>query len=250
MKRMQFGQAWKSRLRKEVWFQGIIALVWTSCSLFAGYLTLRILIAATPELLQVVTRSANPISVIPAIGTITVIAIAAWLAISAVATLVDIAWQKAAFRKRNRMSHKEIEDEYKESEGDPQHKAKRKEFHREILSGGAVRAMTEASVLVRNPIHLAIALKYDPDVVDAPVVAAAGKGESARRLLKLARAQGIPEVTDPPTARSLIHVKVGSPIPDELFEPVAVIFRWLQQEQEGDNLAYGLDSPERESTRT
>lgn len=227
LQRLKFGHAWKSRLQKEVWFQGFFALLITMISLWVGYAAIRSLCAVSPGLLRTVGHTARPIAIIGPLSDLILKTGVAWLSLALLATAIDFAWQRISFQTRNKMSQKEIEDEYKQSEGDPQNKAKRKELHREILSSSPARAIAEASVIIRNPTHVAIVLKYDPQSGDAPIITSSGRGDTARQILKMARAVGVPEFADPPVARALIHVPIGEPIPEELFEPVAVIFRWL-----------------------
>lgn len=227
LQRLKFGQAWKSRLKKEVWFQGVFALLVTMISLWVGYAAVRSLCAVSPGLLRTVGHTTRPIAIVEPLGMLVLRTGSAWLMIALFASAVDFVWQRISFQNRNKMSRKEIEDEYKQSEGDPQNKAKRKQLHREILSSSPARAIAEASVIIRNPTHVAIVLKYDPESGNAPIITSSGSGDTARQILKMARAAGVPEFADPPVARALIHIPIGEPIPDELFEPVAVIFRWL-----------------------
>lgn len=229
-KRFKPFSAWKQRLKKEVIVQGVFALIFASLGILAGYQTLRRLVELTPEVLSR-TRGAGstltPIHTLAAFATPLFRLLMVWIALAIVAAIFDRIWRQRAFVARNMMSLKEIRDEHKNNEGDPEIKAKRKALHRELLTSSPARAIAESAVIVRNPTHVVVGLKYVPDEVDAPVVTIAAKGESARDLLRKARRAGAPEVSDPPVARALLRVPVGQPIPQELYPDIAVIFRWL-----------------------
>lgn len=230
MQRFKPFSAWKQRLKKEVIIQGIFALIFASLGLFAGHRTLLRMVELTPEVLRRSSGAStdlSPVHTLSAYGTPLFRLLMVWLALAVVAGVIDRVWRQRAFTSRNMMSLKEIRDEHKSSEGDPEIKAKRKALHRELLTSSPARAITESAVVIRNPTHVVVGLKYVPDEVDAPVVTIAAKGESARDLLRRARRAGVPEVTDPPVARALLRVPIGEPIPHELYPDIAVIFRWL-----------------------
>lgn len=150
--------------------------------------------------------------------------------LAALAALIDRVVQANAFFKRHRMSRQELRDEAKESDGNPEVKAQRRRMAREIASGAIRQGVARADVVVRNPTHVAVGLRYRKADGDAPIVTVVGSGETARRILREARRRRLPEVTDVRTARSCVDVPVGEPIPEAVFEPVAVIFRWLIDE--------------------
>jgi flagellar biosynthesis protein FlhB len=138
---------------------------------------------------------------------------------------IDFVVMHRAFIRRSRMSKDEIKREYRESEGDPEVKAARRRAHHEALAGSALNAVKKATVLIVNPTHLAIALRYDEEHDEAPLVVAQGTGELARKMVDAARAYAVPVVRDIPVARALQEIEVGDEIPEALYEAVAEILR-------------------------
>ena len=139
--------------------------------------------------------------------------------------LVDLLLTRRAWFNRQRMTKDEIKREYRESEGDPAVKAARRRAHQEALTGQSLGALKTASVVVVNPTHLAIALKYSEEQDSAPSVVAQGQGEIAKLIVEAARAYGVPIVRDVPVARALNELEIGDEIPEALYEAVAEILR-------------------------
>jgi type III secretion protein U len=155
------------------------------------------------------------------------------LAYGAIA-LADFAWQRYQYRKGLMMSKDEIKQEYKEMEGDPHIKHQRKHLHQEMMQHGAVESARKATVVVTNPTHLAVALRYDAEETPLPVVLAMGEGALAERMMQAAREAGVPVMQNIPLARALTeHAEAGQYIPSELVEPVAELLRLLQQMGDG-----------------
>ncbi|MEO8901865.1 MAG: EscU/YscU/HrcU family type III secretion system export apparatus switch protein [Polyangiaceae bacterium] len=155
----------------------------------------------------------------------------AWLAacVGLALGLVDLLLTRRAWLLRHRMTKDEIKREYRESEGDPALKAARRRAHQEALTGATLGALKTASVVIVNPTHLAIALKYGQDEDLAPSVVAQGQGEMAKLIVDAARAYGVPIVRDVPVARALNDLEIGDEIPEALYEAVAEILRELWQ---------------------
>lgn len=144
--------------------------------------------------------------------------------------LADFAWQRYQYRKGLMMSKDEVKQEYKEMEGDPQIKHQRKQLHQEMQQQGAVASARKATVLVTNPTHLAVALRYDAEETPLPVVLAMGEGALAERMMAAAREAGVPVMQNIALARALTEqAQAGQYIPSELVEPVAELLRLLQQ---------------------
>lgn len=141
--------------------------------------------------------------------------------------ILDLLWQRHKFKKEMMMSKQEVKDEYKESEGSPEMKGKRKQFHRELLQGGAPARVKNADAVVTNPTHIAVALAYNEEEMGAPQVLAKGRGEVAAEMRKLARRYNVPIVRDVPLARALVDVDDDNPIPEDLYEPVAEVLRYV-----------------------
>ncbi len=123
------------------------------------------------------------------------------------------------------MSHQEVKQEHKNSDGDPHQKAKRKSLHKQLTAGGPARGVQKASAVVVNPTHIAVALRYADDECEAPYIVARGREEDALKIRKEAEALGIPIVRDIPLARSLIHYDVGEEVPEELYQAAAAILK-------------------------
>lgn len=139
----------------------------------------------------------------------------------------DAFYQQKRYMKDNMMTKYDIKQEYKQSEGDPHHKAERKRMHHEILSGGGGKAVKGADVVVRNPDHIAIALKYEKDKGSAPTVVAKGERLWADKILDAARQYNIPVVRNVPLAQALNKLEVGDDIPEELYEAVAEVLTFV-----------------------
>jgi flagellar biosynthetic protein FlhB len=139
----------------------------------------------------------------------------------------DVWWQRKSFMKDMMMSKEEVKKEYKESEGDPHHKAKRKEMHQEIMEGAQMEAVKDADVIVTNPDHVAVALKYDKDADAAPKVLAKGIDFKAERIKAIARGADVPMLRNVPLAHALLRVEVGHEIPEELYDAVAEVLNFV-----------------------
>jgi flagellar biosynthesis protein FlhB len=139
--------------------------------------------------------------------------------------LVDLLIVGRLWRRRHRMTRDEVRREYREAEGDPELRARRRRAHQEALAGSIVNAVRGATVVVVNPTHLASALRYLEATDEAPRVVAQGEGELARYIVEAARAYGIPCIRDVPVARALRELEIGDEIPEALYEAVAEILR-------------------------
>jgi flagellar biosynthesis protein FlhB len=126
---------------------------------------------------------------------------------------------------RQRMTREEVKREYKESEGDPSHRAERQRLHRELMEQRMVAEVRKADFVVVNPDHIAVALRYDRDGEAAPVVVARGERLLAERIKQVAREAGVPIFRDVTLARSLRDLPEGAEIPAALYEAVAEILR-------------------------
>ena len=141
---------------------------------------------------------------------------------------VDFALTRRRFTERLKMTKEEVKREFKEEEGDPAIKGKRKQRQREMVRGRINSEVPKADVVVVNPTHIAIALRYKAGEDAAPRVIAKGKGEKAERIRELAREHGIPIVENIPLARLLYSkVKVGRAVPAETFKAVAAILAFV-----------------------
>lgn len=140
--------------------------------------------------------------------------------------VADLFLQKFLHLKNLKMSKQEVKDDYKETQGNPLYKQLRKRQHREILQG-AISDVKNANVVVANPTHVAVALKYERALMGAPVVIAKGAELLAARIRQIAEEARVPVATDPPLARALFELEIDEEIPEELYEAVAEVLRWV-----------------------
>lgn len=149
------------------------------------------------------------------------------VAVLFVLTVLDYAWQWWSHRRALRMSKQDIRDELKETEGNPEVKAAFRRRRHQLLNR-MIAAVPKADVVVTNPVHYAVALKYDPVSMQAPIVVAKGERLLAQRIKEVARRAGVPVVEEPALARALFKaVPVGKPIPISLYRAVAEVLAWV-----------------------
>jgi len=138
--------------------------------------------------------------------------------------LIDFGYQKWKFSQDMMMTKQEIKDEMKDSEGDPQIKGQQKRRRQEASRRRMMAQVPQADVVITNPTHFAVALKYDPKVFDAPYLVAKGEDFLAQRIKDKAKENGIEIVENKPLARMIYYnVDLGYPIPPELYHAVADI---------------------------
>lgn len=142
---------------------------------------------------------------------------------------VDFVWQKAEHNRKNMMSRKEMTDEAKQSEGDPHMKQQRRQKGYEIAMNQMLADVPDADVIIVNPEHYAIALKWNRAAGCAPSCIAKGVDEIAARIREIAAESGVPIHRDPPTARLLFAtVDIGQEINPEQYKPVAAAIRFAE----------------------
>lgn len=155
--------------------------------------------------------------------------LAIFLALTAAFGLADYLWQRTEFLRRNRMTRKEMTDELKENEGDPHMKADRRRRGQEIATRKMLVEVPKADVVIVNPTHYAVALKWDRGQGRAPVCVAKGVDEIAARIRSLAQEHGVPVRSDPPTARALhAALEPGQEIRPEHYAAVAAAIRFAE----------------------
>ncbi|MEM7318581.1 MAG: EscU/YscU/HrcU family type III secretion system export apparatus switch protein, partial [Pseudomonadota bacterium] len=143
--------------------------------------------------------------------------------------LVDLVWQRAEHLRKNRMSRKEITDETKESEGDPHMKNQRRQRGQEIAANQMMAEVPKADVVVVNPTHYAVALKWSRSPGSAPVCVAKGVDEIAAAIRRVAAEAAVPVHSDPPTARALhASVELGEQIHQDHYRAVAAAIRFAE----------------------
>lgn len=150
----------------------------------------------------------------------------------------DYGVTKWKFLKDQKMSFKEIKDEYKNSEGDPHVKAALRQRRMQMLRKGAMDSVPDADFVVRNPTHVACALKYDAETMQSPTLTAKGTELIAKQIIEIAVRHNVPVIDNPPVARALFRmVDLNQQIPPELYKAVAEILLFV----------YGLKKKEPEA---
>ncbi len=138
--------------------------------------------------------------------------------------VLDYLWQRSQLREKLYMTAEEVKRDQWENEGRPEVKQRRRQAHRDLSLNRIIQAVPEADVIVTNPTHLAVALRYRPGEDAAPLVTAKGADSVAAHIRYLARRHGVPILEDKPLARALWRrVRVGRAIPRDLFEQVATL---------------------------
>lgn len=170
------------------------------------------------EAFRAVTRALTPALVQAAIALTVLGAFDYWLA-------------RRRHLKQLMMSRDEVKREHKQHDGDPHHKAKRRQLHAQLAAGGPARGVAKATAVVVNPTHIAVALRYDEHECDAPYLVAKAREGDALSLKARAAALKIPVVKDIPLARALIHYDVGEQIPEELYQAAAAVLKVALEHQ-------------------
>lgn len=152
------------------------------------------------------------------------------LSIMTVITVIDVLYQKFEHTKSQRMTRQEVKDELKQSEGDPQVKARLRQIRTERARRRMMASVPEADVIITNPTHFAVALKYAPEEMAAPRLLAKGADAVAARIREIANENNIPLVENPPLARALFEsVDIDSEIPPEHYKAAAEIISYVFQ---------------------
>jgi flagellar biosynthetic protein FlhB len=169
-------------------------------------------------------------SAIDSLVILTIIYIMVILFIVIIFAFIDLYVTRFFYFKSLRMSKQEIKDEYKNMEGDPQVKGRIKQIQRDMSRKSMLQDVKEADVVITNPTHIAVALKYEQNIHRAPVVVAKGADFVALKIKEVARENNIKIIEDKPLARSLYAaVEIEQEIPAEFFKAVAQIFKHLYQ---------------------
>ena len=143
---------------------------------------------------------------------------------------IDFVYTKFKYTKDHMMSPDEVKQEYKEMEGDPQIKSKRRQLHQEMANQSTLANTRKAKVLITNPTHYAVAIDYEEGRTKLPVILAKGQGDLARRMIAIAKEEHIPIMRQPPLARALFAE--GSEeqyVPSDLLVQVAEVLRFIDK---------------------
>jgi flagellar biosynthetic protein FlhB len=151
---------------------------------------------------------------------------AATIAIAA----IDVPFQIYDHTKKLRMTKQEVKDEFKDTEGKPEVKGKIRQLQREMANRRMMQDVPQADVVITNPTHYAVALKYDQDAMGAPVVVAKGADEVAFKIMEIAREHKVELLRTPPLTRAVYHnTNVGEEIPDGLYMAIAQVLAYVFQ---------------------
>ncbi|MCC6006116.1 MAG: EscU/YscU/HrcU family type III secretion system export apparatus switch protein [Rhodobacteraceae bacterium] len=174
-----------------------------------------------------------------------------WAVVTVIAgaiAMIDMAWQAHDHRRKLRMTRQEVLDEAKSSEGDPHLKQARRQRGRDIATNRMMSEVPGADVVIVNPVHVAVALRWSRARGSAPVCVALGQGEIALRIREIAAEAGVPIRHDPPTARALFAtVELGQEVPPALYAAVAAAIRFAEdlRRRAGAGSAGGARAPAR-----
>jgi flagellar biosynthetic protein FlhB len=158
------------------------------------------------------------------------VGVATLMVVVLLVALVDFPMQKYLYGERMKMGKQEVKQEHKQSDGDPQMKGKRRQRQRELAQRNSIGAVPKADLVVMNPTHYAVALKYDDATMNAPRVIAKGSDLIAMKIRDVAKANGIPVLQAPMLARALYaHAEIDGEIPSALYTAVAQVLAYVYQ---------------------
>ncbi len=170
----------------------------------------------------------DPAAALSTIGAISLKLLIAAVAAMTVIAAADVFYQRLRLRRELRMSRTEVRDEFKEQEGDPMVKAKLRQIRQERSRRRMMQAVPKADVVITNPTHYAVALKYDRTTMDAPILVAKGLDAVALKIRQVAEANRVPIVENPPLARALhASVELDQPISPEHYKAVAEVIGYV-----------------------
>lgn len=187
-------------------------------------------LATAPQAGALVDTDARPF--LQATGYVLYRATAAGLVVLVVLAVFDLFYQRHQHTQDLKMTKKEVRDEARNAEGDPHVKSRIRQVQRELASRRMMADVPKATVVVTNPTHVAVALRYDEEGRSAPIVVAKGLDEVAEAIKAVAREHGVVVHEEPPLARALHRTcEIGDPIPGELFEAVARVLAYVYRVQ-------------------
>jgi len=172
----------------------------------------------------------DPSALLPYVQDRVVAMLIALASASALIAVVDYVFTRQSYMKRQRMSRREIKEELRQQDGDPMVRAKLRAIRMERSRRRMIANVPNASVVITNPTHYAVALKYEPGETPAPICLAMGVDAAAQRIRDVAQEHDIPIVEDPPLARALFATAdIDQPIPKEHYEAVAKVIGFVMR---------------------
>ncbi|MFQ5607822.1 MAG: flagellar biosynthesis protein FlhB [Candidatus Zixiibacteriota bacterium] len=195
--------------------------------LFLGY---TIIASDAPNFLELVDSSTYDFA--REFGLLALLLVMKIAGVMLILAIFDFAYQRYDYKKELRMSKQEVKEESKDTEGNPELKSRVRQVQRDMARKRMMSEVPSADVVITNPTHIAVALKYDRDMMEAPTVVAKGQRLIAERIKEIARASGVAVVENKPLARSLFDLcTVGMAIPMSLYKAVAEILAQVYQMQ-------------------
>jgi flagellar biosynthetic protein FlhB len=155
-----------------------------------------------------------------------------------IVAMIDVPFQIWEHTKQLKMTKQEVKEEFKQQEGNPEVKGRIRQLQRQMAQQRMMQKVPEADVVVTNPTHFSVALKYDPETMNEPIVLAMGADFMASQIRTIAKEHNIPIIEAPPLARALYYnAEIDQPIPYELFKAVAAILAYVFQLRQGQKVS-------------
>ncbi|MER3501545.1 MAG: flagellar biosynthesis protein FlhB [Candidatus Fervidibacterota bacterium] len=189
---------------------------------YVGFMTIR----SGWETIQATATMSVPDGV-QAIGGLGLSTVWRCVAVLLLLAALDYAIQWWRVERSLRMTRQEVKEELKQTEGDPMVKAQLRRRYRQLVLHRQIQRVKEAAVVITNPTHYAVALRYDPKILPAPQVIAKGTDWIAKRIVQEAQKHGIPIVQNAPLAQALMKVNIGALIPPELYQATAEVLAYV-----------------------
>ena len=211
---------------------------------FLGGISYFVLIHYLPELVNI--SDSNLFSAVNRLVSLFPILVIALLVALALIAAIDFAWQKYDYIKSLRMSHQDVKDEYKETDGQPEVKQKVRKLQMNAATksrkeNASVDNLSEATAIITNPTHFAVALKYEVGDSKAPVVIAKGRGKNAEKIISKAKQLNIGNMQSPKLARAIYYTcEIGDEILSKLYNAVAIALAYIYKLDKGEE----IDKPE------
>ena len=193
-----------------------------------------------PDLVNI--TSANLFSAVNRISSFYPIIAIALLVVLAFIGIIDLIWQRYDFMKSLRMSHQDIKDEYKETDGQPEVKQKIRKLQAEAANksrkeNAAIDNLGEATAIITNPTHFAVALKYEVGEASAPIVICKGKGQIAEKIIEKGKKLNIGTMQSPKLARAIYFTsEIGDEIMSQLYSAVAMALAYIFKVDKGEDV--------------
>ncbi len=207
--------------------RSLVTLVRDSLKLFIiGFVAYKVIMSESDQFLTLADMSIGPLAATTGKLAI-IIALKIGVAVLILAIL-DYAYQRFDFEKSIRMSHQEVKEEYKDTEGSPQIKARIRQIQRQTAQKRMMQEVPKADVVITNPTHYAVALKYDSDAMNAPTVIAKGQNLIAQKIKEIAYENQIPVIEDKALAQALYKMcEIGQMVPHNLYRAVAEVLAYV-----------------------